>query len=220
MEDFNADNRKLDAALTGLDSQVSGLGGQLSGLDTRLSALDTQVAGLPIAKDLKALKTSLEGADRDLSKLINEKHSVKKLRLSSEEGFVAAADGSRYVLDTSGFDLYSHAAYAIDIYAVGSGLNTLYLRAISGSGSLGCCFSTQGSTDKGMAIIPPGGSTMLVFFPMRDAVHIMGLFFYGKNCGVGYAGSYFSQTTGLALYPASGTVTPGHSFSTTLYYFD
>lgn len=45
MEDFNADNTKLEAALAGLQTGLSGLGTNLSGLSGSISGINTALAG-------------------------------------------------------------------------------------------------------------------------------------------------------------------------------
>ena len=235
MEDFNADNFKIAAALAGLDARADGLGGQVSGLDSQittlggqittldgqvsglgeqLSALGGTVAGLPTSASLEKLKATLQNADTNLQ---NTKLGWSHIALPRGKGFVPAPDKSCYLFDMTDHPFGSYGALCVSVYLVSPDSDTYYLNAQTGIGLIGNCIYTQGTSVRGMAVLVPGFTYHLIFFPMKYAAHSMGLVFTGKYSGVGDGHCYYSQASGLTLTPASGKVVSSTEFTVTLY---
>ena len=228
MEDFNADNLKIAAALAGLDARADGLGGQVSGLGSQITTLDGQVsglgqqlstlggtvAGMPTSASLEQLKATLQSADAALQK---NKLGWSHIALPRGKGFVPAPDKSCYLFDMTDHPFGSYGALCVSVYLVSPDSDTYYLNAQTGISLIGNCIYTQGTSDRGMAVLVPGYTYNLIFFPMKYAAHSMGLVFTGKYCGVGDGCCYYSQASGLTLTPASGKVVSSTEFTVTLY---
>ena len=219
MEDFNADNLKIAAALAGLDARADGLGGQVSGLGSQITTLDGQVsglgqqlstlggtvAGMPTSASLEQLKATLQSADAALQK---NKLGWSHIALPRGKGFVPAPDKSCYLFDMTDHPFGSYGALCVSVYLVSPDSDTYYLNAQTGIGLIGNCIYTQGTSDRGMAVLVPG---------YTYAAHSMGLVFTGKYSGVGDGHCYYSQASGLTLTPASGKVVSSTEFTVTLY---
>ena len=228
MEDFNADNLKIAAALAGLDARADGLGGQVSGLGSQITTLDGQVsglgqqlstlggtvAGMPTSASLEQLKATLQSADAALQK---NKLGWSHIALPRGKGFVPAPDKSCYLFDMTDHPFGSYGALCVSVYLVSPDSDTYYLNAQTGIGLIGNCIYTQGTSDRGMAVLVPGYTYNLIFFPMKYAAHSLGLVFTGKYSGVGDGHCYYSQASGLTLTPASGKVVSSTEFTVTLY---
>lgn len=223
MEDFNADNLKIAAALAGLGARADGLGGQISGLDSQISTLGGQittldgqvsglgeqlsalggtVAGLPTSASLEKLKTTLQAADTNLQET---KLGTETIRLTGNKGFHASEDGSHFILNTSShIDLTSYYILFMIFKMSYSERETFYLKPVNDSMLSTGCISTQGVLDTGIATFIHSRQVSLVFFPMKGLASQIGCLFFSETAGIGYSQLPFAQTEGFAIIPASG----------------
>ena len=181
MEDFNADNFKIAAALAGLSGQM---------------------AGMASAADMDKLKTSLQNEDK---RIWNSMLTMQSTIFSGNKGFVPSADGSHYVLDLSRFTLYNYYFFTLTFSIPNYGDETYYLNSLLFKGT---CIYDEGASKEGMAVLLPGGSYSLLFSPMKRSNACISAVFTGPTCGVGHSPILYQQATDLRLRPASGTLRP------------
>ena len=181
MEDFNADNFKIAAALAGLSGQM---------------------AGMASAADMDKLKTSLQNEDKRIWRSMPTQENPV---FSGNRGFLPSADGSHYVLDLSKYTLYNYYFFVMTFSIPNYGSETYYLDSLLSKGS---CIYDAGASKEGMAVLLPGGSYSLLFLPMKQSDAYMSTVFTGPTCGVGRSMVTYEQATGLRLRPASGVLRP------------
>lgn len=223
MEDFNADNLKIAAALAGLGARADGLGGQVSGLDSQITTLGGQittldgqisglgeqlstlggtVAGLPTSASLEQLKTTLQKADTNLQ---NTKLGTETIRLLQDKGFHATADKKYFFLDASSVHFNDYLVLFMQFSMSYSESETFYLQPASGGKPLSCgCISTEGVLDKGIAKFVHARNVCLAFFPVKGLARQLNCLFFSQTAGLGYCIYNFIQVDGFAIVPASG----------------
>ena len=216
MEDFNADNFKIAAALAGLDAradglggQVSGLGGQIatldglvSGLGQQLSTLGGTVAGLPTSASLEKLKMTLQDAD---AKLQETKLGTETIRFIGDKGFHATADKKYFFLDSSSVKFNDYLILFMQFSMSYSDDEIFYLQPTSRGTLLSCgCISTEGVLDKGIAKFIHSRNVCLAFFPVKGLARQLNCLFFSQTAGLGYCIYNFIQVDGFAIVPASG----------------
>ena len=222
MEDFNADNLKIAAALAGLDARADGLGGQVSGLGGQIATLDGQVsglgqqlstlggtvAGLPTSASLEQLKATLQRAD---AKLQETKLGTETIRLTGSNGFHASEDGSHFILNTSShINLTSYYILFMMFQMSYAELETFYLKPVNDSKLSTGCISTQGVLNTGIATFIHSRPVSLVFFPVKGLARQLNCLFFSETAGIGYSQLPFAQTEGFAIVPASGKAVNTH----------
>lgn len=229
MEDFNADNFKIAAALAGLGARADGLGGQVSGLDSQISTLGGQittldgqvsglgeqlsalggtVAGLPTSASLEQLKTTLQRADTNLQ---NTKLGTETIRLTGDNGFHASADKKHFVLDSSSVRLTDYLILFMQFKMSYSDTETFYLQpASNGKAYPSGCITTQGVLDKGIATFIHARNVCLAFFPMKGLANQLNCLFFNETAGIGYCIYEFVQINSFLIVPASGKPVNDH----------
>lgn len=216
MEDFNADNFKIAAALAGLDARADGLGGQVSGLGGQIATLDGQVsglgeqlsalggtvAGLPTSASLEKLKMTLQDAD---AKLQETKLGTETIRFIGDKGFHATADKKYFFLDSSSVKFNDYLILFMQFSMSYSDDEIFYLQPTSRGTLLSCgCISTEGVLDKGIAKFIHSRNVCLAFFPMKGLARQVNCLFFSETAGLGYSFYNFIQVDGFAIVPASG----------------
>lgn len=184
MEDFNADNLKIAAALAGLSGQIG---------------------ALPSQDDLNAVKSGLEAADQQLeSKLLRPYSFI----LSRAPSFQLSPDGSCYTMDTTGLGLTDYAVFFLSFQISDSKKDTYYINAIIDGGEIvpARYLSTKGASTQAMIPVPSGTKVSCFFFPLCFYGTGVGGIFLGTETGVGSATCIFSQLKGFQLTPASGSL--------------
>ncbi|WP_300690765.1 hypothetical protein [uncultured Oscillibacter sp.] len=209
MEDFNADNFKIAAALAGLDARADGLGsqiatldGQVSGLGQQLSTLGGTVAGLPTSASLEKLKMTLQDAD---AKLQETKLGTETIRFIGDKGFHATADKKYFSLDSSSVKFNDYLILFMQFSMSYSDDEIFYLQPTSRGTLLPCgCISTEGVLDKGIAKFIHSRNVCLAFFPVKGLARQLNCLFFSQTAGLGYCIYNFIQVDGFAIVPASG----------------
>ena len=216
MEDFNADNFKIAAALAGLDARADGLGGQVSGLGGQIATLDGQVsglgeqlsalggtvAGLPTSASLEKLKMTLQDA---YAKLQETKLGTETIRFGGDKGFHATADKKYFFLDSSSVKFNDYLILFMQFSMSYSDDEIFYLQPTSRGTLLSCgCISTEGVLDKGIAKFIHSRNVCLAFFPMKGLARQVNCLFFSETAGLGYSFYNFIQVDGFAIVPASG----------------
>ena len=222
MEDFNADNFKIAAALAGLDARADGLGGQVSGLGGQIATLDGQVsglgeqlsalggtvAGLPTSASLEKLKMTLQDAD---AKLQETKLGTETIRFIGDKGFHATADKKYFFLDSSSVKFNDYLILFMQFSMSYSDDEIFYLQPTSRGTLLSCgCISTEGVLDKGIAKFIHSRNVCLAFFPMKGLARQVNCLFFSETAGIGYSQLPFAQTEGFAIVPVSGKAVNPH----------
>lgn len=216
MEDFNADNLKIAAALAGLDARADGLGGQVSGLGSQIATLDglvsglgqqlstlgETVAGLPTSASLEKLKMTLQDAD---AKLQETKLGTETIRFIGDKGFHATADKKYFFLDSSSVKFNDYLILFMQFSMSYSDDEIFYLQPTSRGTLLPCgCISTEGVLDKGIAKFIHSRNVCLAFFPVKGLARQLNCLFFSQTAGLGYCIYNFIQVDGFAIVPASG----------------
>lgn len=209
MQDFNADNAKLDDALAGLDSRVSGLDTLVSGLGTQVSGMGAQLDGMAAAEDLDAIQASLE------SKL-----GTSAVRIS----FQPSSDGSALEWRMGGLRLQDCAVFCLNLQFAGSITNTMLIQPIlSVSGQESHCTGTGGETASALAAVCGTGTSSLIFFPLKSASAAIGTVYFSGNttvggvAGVGGTGVAYGSLSGFRITKKNGSISQSELLAADLY---
>lgn len=187
MEDFNADNANLEAALASL----------AAGQTAETTRVNTELAQKADITTLNSVKSALQTEDARLNSV--------KLQLVDLGRLTITPTGTSRSADVSfnGTLLGQCVAAFVDVTAP-SGASQVGVTFNQG-GSI--AFQSTGVYLSGFMRLYSGNKGRMIFFPLGDPDSIIGCLSVAPNISIGYSSMTFRQVTKIGLY-ANGSGSP------------